>query len=100
MNSPTVRAVTAGKRMVRLGRWLASRAVGSVLLTYHGLGGPIPGSYERVHVEPAGTAWLCAWRKGSDRAVDAYWLDDGSDARLMSIEALVRHLLPDPDEPA
>lgn len=84
--------------VMRVERWLATRDVGTVLVTYHGLGGPIPGSYERVHVEAAGSAWLRAWRKGPDGASDKYWLEDGVDVSLETIEGVVRHLLPDPDE--
>lgn len=84
--------------VMRVERWLAARQVGTILLTYHGLGGPIPGSYECVHVEAAGSAWLRAWRKGRDGASDTYWLEDGADVTLATIEGVVRHLLPDPDE--
>lgn len=84
--------------VMRVERWLATRDVGTVLLTYHGLGGPIPGSYERVHVEAAGSAWLRAWRKGRVHTSDRYWLEDGADVRLATIEDVVRYLLPDPDE--
>jgi SAM-dependent methyltransferase len=83
--------------VMRVERWLARRDVGTVLLTYHGLGGPIPGSYESVLVEAAGSAWLRVWRKGHDGASEKYWLEDGPDARLETIEGVVRHLLPDDD---
>lgn len=84
--------------VMRVEHWLATRPLGNVLLTYHGLGGPIPGCYERVHVEPAGSAWLRAWRKGRDGASDRYWLEDGEDVTLVTLEKVVQHLLPDPDE--
>lgn len=84
--------------VMRVERWLATRPPGNVLVTYHGLGGPIPGCYERVHVEAAGSAWLRAWRKGSDGASNRYWLEDGEDAILATFEEVVRHLLPDPEE--
>lgn len=85
--------------VMRVERWLATRGAGTVLLTYHGLGGPIPASYERVHVEAAGGGWLRAWRKGRGGANDKYWLEDDADVRLATLEDVVRHLLPDPDEP-
>lgn len=84
--------------VMRVERWLATRDPGTILLTYHGLGGPIPGSYEQVHVEAAGSDWLRAWRRGRAVANDRYWLEDAADVRLATIEGVVRHLLPDPDE--
>ena len=84
--------------LMRVERWLATRNPGTILLTYHGLGGPIPGSYEQVHVEAAGSAWLRAWRRGRGMANDRYWLEDAAGVRLATIEGVVRHLLPDPDE--
>jgi len=83
--------------VMRMERGLAAQDEGTVLLTYHGLGGPIPGSYEPVHVEIAGSGWLRAWQKGSF-ASSKYWLEDGPDVRLTTIEEVVRHILPDPDE--
>jgi SAM-dependent methyltransferase len=84
--------------LMRVERWLATRPVGTVLLTYHGLGGPIPTSYEAVHVEPAGTAWLRAWQKARDGAAEDYWLEDDADVVRATLEEVVRHLLPDPDD--
>jgi len=84
--------------VMRVERWLAARSVGTILLTYHGLGGPIPGSYECVHVEAAGSSWLRAWRKSHEGASDMYWLEDGVDVAHATIEDVVRHLLPDPDD--
>jgi SAM-dependent methyltransferase len=86
--------------VMRVERWLATRPVGTVLMTYHGLGGPIPGSYECVHVEPAGTAWLRAWQKGTGDTSDYYWLEDDADVTRATLEMVVRHLLPDPDDEA
>jgi len=86
--------------VMRVERWLATRPVGTVLLTYHGLGGPIPGSYERVHVEAAGKAWLRAWRKGAGGASDRYWLEDDADVTPATLEDILMDLLPDRDEEA
>jgi SAM-dependent methyltransferase len=63
----------------RVARRLADAPVGTVLLTYHGLSGPIPSSYELLHVEPAGSGWLRAWRKGAAGAGDRYWIEEGAD---------------------
>jgi len=84
--------------VMRVERWLATRPVGTVLLTYHGLGGPIPASYEQVHVEAAGSAWLRAWRKGTGGSRERYWLEDDAKVTLATLEEVVRHLLPDPDD--
>ena len=84
--------------VMRVERWLATRPLGTVLMTYHGLGGPIPGCYERVHVEAAGSAWLRAWRKCRERASEAYWLEDGAEVTRATLEDVVRHLLPDADD--
>jgi hypothetical protein len=51
-----------------------------------------------VHVEPAGSSWLRAWRKSATGASDRYWLEDGEDVTLATLEKVVRHLLPDPDD--
>lgn len=86
--------------VMRVERWLATRPLGTVLLTYHGLGGPIPGCYEVVHVERAGTAWLRAWRRTRDGASDHYWLEDDADVTRATLEDVVLHILPEPgDEP-
>jgi SAM-dependent methyltransferase len=81
--------------VMRVERWLANRSLGTVLVTYHGLGGPIPGSYARVHVEAAGTGWLSAWRKGPDGPRDTYWLEDGADLNLATLQGVLHHLSPD-----
>lgn len=62
----------------RVARRLATAPVGSVLLTYHGLTGPIPSSYELLHAEAAGTGWLRAWRKGDAASCGRYWLEEGA----------------------
>lgn len=62
----------------RVARRLALAPVGTVLLTYHGLTGPIPRSYELVHVEEAGCGWLRAWRKESAADANSFWLEEGA----------------------
>ncbi|CAN5883367.1 hypothetical protein BH11MYX4_BH11MYX4_60440 [soil metagenome] len=42
--------------------------------------------------------WLSAWREVIDGAGDKYWLEDGPGITLVTLEGVVRHLLPDPDE--
>jgi hypothetical protein len=61
-------------------------------MTYHGLGGPIPDAYERVHVEAAGSGWLQVWRRRGTVRSGTYWLEDGPDIGRVRIEALGRWL--------
>lgn len=63
----------------RVAEHLAAAVAGSILLTYHGLTGPIPSSYELLHAEAAGTGWLRLWRKGTQAACDGFWLEEGAD---------------------
>lgn len=44
---------------------------GSFLVSYHGIGAPIPSGYELVESEPAGTSQLRVWRR--ERNTDAGW---------------------------
>jgi SAM-dependent methyltransferase len=51
---------------------LDTLAPGALLVTYHGIGGPIPSSYEILGDEPAGTNRLRTWRKTAVR--DGKWV--------------------------
>ncbi|HSO32786.1 MAG TPA: methyltransferase domain-containing protein [Labilithrix sp.] len=63
----------------RVARRLADAPAGSVLLTHQGLSGPIPGSYDLLHVEAAGTGWLRVWQRGAAATSDRFWLEEGAD---------------------
>jgi SAM-dependent methyltransferase len=65
----------------RLARGLEAAPVGTILVTYHPLSGPIPGSYDMVHLEAAGSGWLRLWRKGVAPARDRFWLEEGADVK-------------------
>lgn len=65
--------------LARVARALATAKSGALLLTYHGLGGPIPASYDCVHHEAIGTGHLRVWRKGSERETAGHWVEDGED---------------------
>jgi SAM-dependent methyltransferase len=78
--------------LLRVEHWLAAAPVGTVVMTYHGLGGPIPASYERVHVEAADSGWLQAWRRRGTVTSGTYWLEDGPDVDRVRIESLDRWL--------
>lgn len=52
---------------LRVARRLREARRGSTLVTYHGLGGPIPSSYELVSEENPGSGRLRTWVKKRDR---------------------------------
>ncbi len=58
-------------------------AVGTVLVTYHGFGGRIPGSFTPLHCETAGSSWLRVWIQTDGSSADETWLEqtDGSATR-------------------
>jgi SAM-dependent methyltransferase len=45
--------------------WMALGAmrIGTIVLTYHGFGAPLPRAYECLHADPVGSDRLCVWRK-------------------------------------
>jgi SAM-dependent methyltransferase len=51
---------------LRVAQHLRQARRGSVVVTYHGLGGPIPSSYELKHEETCGTGHLRTWVKQRD----------------------------------
>jgi len=54
---------------------LEQARVGAVLVTYFGLGGPIPASYELVADECSGTDRLRTWVQGAHRRSSSAWLE-------------------------
>jgi SAM-dependent methyltransferase len=48
---------------------------GSIVITYHGLGGAIPSTYDLLSDEPVGTGRLRVWVKNRSRALAWYHLD-------------------------
>jgi SAM-dependent methyltransferase len=83
--------------VLAVGRKLAELPEGTFVLTYHGLGGPIPDVYERVRVEPAGTGWLNLWRHRGASTSEMSWLEDDagicavSTAELRQVLRSVEH---------
>lgn len=71
---------------------LAELRKGTLLLTYHGLGGPIPDAYRHVHVESAGTGWLHVWRHDGCATGERFWLEDDDDIHAV-MPAELRRLL-------
>ena len=78
--------------VLRIESALAAMPVGTVLVTYHGLGGPIPGSYARVHLEQAGTGWLQVWRRAHSTTPDYFWLEQGPEAEVANAVEVGRYL--------
>ncbi len=61
-------------------RALRARPLGSLVLTYHGVSGRIPGCYELVTSEPAGSDWLRLWAKRREKDDGSFFIeaDDGN----------------------
>jgi SAM-dependent methyltransferase len=81
---------------------LASLRLGSVAVTYCGLGGPIPSSYDLVREEPVGSAALRTWVKR--RSYEAEWLhldeqDDVSRLQRLSVEDALERMASGTDSP-
>jgi hypothetical protein len=69
---------------------LGSTRVGSVVITYHGLGGPIPSSYDLVCEDLVGTATLRTWVKTRLYEADWYHLDRVDDVPRVPRAELAR----------
>jgi hypothetical protein len=70
-----------GTEATRVAWRLREARRGSVLVTYHGLGGPIPSSYELTAEEDSGSGCLRTWVKTRDREEEWVHLDYGSVSR-------------------
>jgi SAM-dependent methyltransferase len=67
---------------VRVAWRLREARRGSVLVTYHGLGGPIPSSYDLALEEESGSGCLRTWVKARDYEEDWVYLDYGTVSRV------------------
>jgi hypothetical protein len=80
MNGGTETAeVASGAELLLVAHLLSTARVGATVVTYHGLGGPIPSSYDLVSEEPCGTACLRTWVKTRDRELAFYHVDRADD---------------------
>jgi SAM-dependent methyltransferase len=91
--------------LLRVERLLSAVPDGAVLVTYHGLGGPIPGDYECLLAEDLGRGWLRVWRKGPATAGNkTYWLEEDEGLCLVTARELEALLLQQsswgPDSPS
>lgn len=50
---------------------LGAARIGTIVLTYHGFGAPLPRGYECLDAEPVGSDRLCIWRRTRDAAIAA-----------------------------
>ena len=64
-----------GSELLRVESLLARAPLGTTFVTYHGLGGPIPCSYELVGEERAGSDKIRTWVKGAEAVTDWLWLE-------------------------
>lgn len=78
-NEVTLSPMRLGAELLRTKSLLESARVGSVVITYHGLGGPIPASYELVAQEAAGSDLLRTWVRRSREERDWSWLEVSKD---------------------
>ncbi|HET7544141.1 MAG TPA: methyltransferase domain-containing protein [Polyangiaceae bacterium] len=61
--------------LIRVAERLGEASRGAIVVTYHGLGGAIPSTYDLLSEEPVGTGQLRVWIKNRSRAVGWYHLD-------------------------
>jgi predicted RNA methylase len=83
-----------GSEAMRVAGRLREARRGSVVVTYHGLGGPIPSSYELTAEESSGSGCLRTWIKTRAREEEWVYLDHGAVSRI-PLRALQRALRPD-----
>lgn len=67
-----------GAELLQVEQLLAMARIGTVVVTYHGLGGPIPASYDLVADQVAGSGRIRTWVQRSQRRSRWAWLEDGS----------------------
>jgi SAM-dependent methyltransferase len=67
-----------GEELLRTKSLLATARVGTVVVTYHGIGGGIPSNYELVADERAGSDRLRTWVRRSEQPCDWSWFEADS----------------------
>jgi SAM-dependent methyltransferase len=66
----------AASELLRVTQRLASAPVGATVVSYHGVGGPIPSSYDLASEEPVGSGPLRTWIKNRPREAPWHYLDE------------------------
>jgi hypothetical protein len=59
--------------------------VGTTVVTYHGLGGRMPGCYELWANERAGSDWLRLWRK-TQPGRGGFFIEQADDVLLLGVD--------------
>lgn len=77
-----------GPNALRVAERLSEARLGSVIVTYHGLGGAIPSSYELVADESSGSGRLRTWLKTQTQEQDWVHYDDLDVSRATHRELL------------
>jgi SAM-dependent methyltransferase len=75
--------------VMRVKRLLDAAPLGTLLLTYHGLGGPIPSSYDLLKAESVGTGCLRVWRRERVLSGDRYWAEDDDSVSVLTLRQVV-----------
>lgn len=70
-----VAPISFGPELERVEHQLARAPMGTVLVTYHGLGGPIPASYELIADEPAGSDRVRTWVQAHHHRSGWAWME-------------------------
>jgi SAM-dependent methyltransferase len=73
-----------GVELLRVEALLERAAPGTVVVTYHGLGGPIPASYELDGDVRGGSDRIRTWVQGSRRSAHWAWLETDVGVRRVS----------------
>jgi SAM-dependent methyltransferase len=66
------------EELQRIDRLLQPMPLGTVVVTYHGLGGPIPSSYRLADDEKVGSGRIRTWVQGPRPVADWVWFDGAS----------------------
>jgi SAM-dependent methyltransferase len=82
----------AGTHLLRVAELLGEAARGATVVTYHGLGGPIPSTYDLAAEEPVGSGALRVWVKNRTREAAWYHLDYSNDVSRIPRKYLQRQL--------
>jgi hypothetical protein len=83
-NDVNLSTMRFGAELLRAESLLASARVGTVVVTYHGLGGAIPSSYELVSDQPAGSDRVRTWVQRAQVQSSWAWLESRATVERVS----------------
>jgi len=81
-----------GDKLLRVAELLRAAPRKAIVVTYHGLGGPIPPSYDLIVEERVGSGPLRVWQKNRSREGAWYHLDYSDDVSRVPRQYLERKL--------